>query len=88
MPTRKSSSLSLDEAKRLLGSIVKVMRRGLEQGGASDSTYRNFYGKKGRYQREFLVYGRDKCKCLRCGSELKKGKVSGRGTWWCGSCQR
>lgn len=87
-PTRIAKSLSSEEVVNLLKSVRKVMGSGLKAGGASDNTYRDFYGNMGSYQDEFLVYGKTNGICLKCGGKLKYEKVSGRGTWWCHICQR
>lgn len=86
-PRRKASSLNKKEASILLSSIQKVMERGLELGGASDNTFRNFEGGRGGYQNEFLVYGRTKEPCKRCGNTLERVVVGGRGSWVCSHCQ-
>lgn len=87
-PQRGGSSLTRNEARRLLVAIKKVLERGLAAGGASDNSYVDAYGNKGSYQTEFLVYGRTGDKCDRCKLPLVYGKVGGRGTWWCEGCQR
>lgn len=84
-PNRKANSLKLSEVTQLLAAIILVFERGLVTGGASDNSYVDATGRKGRYQNEFRVYKGGICK--RCGRELIYGKVGGRGTWWCESCQ-
>jgi formamidopyrimidine-DNA glycosylase len=86
-PRRKANSLKLSEVKKLRQSLVSVLRRGLETGGASDNTYRDFYGGRGSYQDEFLAYGRSGEPCNNCGTPLKRIVVGGRGTWMCNKCQ-
>lgn len=87
-PRRKANTLSKKEAKKLRKSLEIVLARGLATGGASDNTYRDFYGGRGSYQDEFLVYGRGKEPCLKCGMRLSRIVVGGRGTWVCGECQK
>jgi len=86
-PHRKANSLTIKEVDKLLKSLRRVMERGLRTGGASDNSYLDAYGKKGKYQEEFLTYGKTKGKCEKCGRPLTREKVGGRGTWWCESCQ-
>lgn len=86
-PTKKANTLSSKEVSRLRASLVKVLERGIELGGASDNTYRDFYGGRGSYQDEFLVYGRGGEPCNRCGRALIRIVVGGRGTWMCLDCQ-
>lgn len=87
-PRRKANSLKLSEIKKLRLSLCEVLDRGLATGGASDNTYRDFYGGRGRYQDEFLTYGRTGEPCNKCGMPLKRIVVGGRGTWVCDKCQK
>lgn len=86
-PRTKANSLTLAQVKRLRESLCRVLEKGLATGGASDNTYRDFYGERGSYQDEFLVYGRTGLPCNRCGTPLKRIVVGGRGTWICPKCQ-
>lgn len=87
-PRRKANSLKLSEVKKLRKSLCDVLERGLATGGASDNTYRDFYGGRGGYQNEFLTYGRTGEPCNKCGMGLKRIVVGGRGTWMCEHCQK
>lgn len=87
-PLRPANSLSLDEKKKLFGAIETVLKKGLENGGASELTYVNALGQEGSYQKHFQVYAQDGKKCRRCGTEIKKIVVAGRGTYYCPICQR
>lgn len=87
-PKRKATSLSTQETKKLFESIEKVLKKGLEEGGATELNYVNALGMEGRYQEYFLVYGREKEKCKNCGEVIKKIRLCGRGTYFCSSCQR
>ncbi|MEI8232719.1 MAG: DNA-formamidopyrimidine glycosylase [bacterium] len=87
-PRRKANSLKLTEVAKLRQGLCSVLERGLYLGGASDNTYRDFYGGRGGYQNEFLVYGRTGEPCNNCGRSLKRIVVGGRGTWMCEECQK
>ncbi len=87
-PRRKANTLKLSEVKKLRGSLVTVLERGLATGGASDNSYVDAYGNRGTYQDEFLVYGRTGEPCHNCGLALKRIVVGGRGTWVCEHCQK
>ncbi len=87
-PRRKANSLKKKEVAELRKSIISVLDRGLALGGASDNTYRDFYGGKGGYQNEFLTYGRTGEPCNRCGAKIERIVVGGRGTWICEKCQK
>ena len=87
-PRRIAKSLKLKEVAKLRASLCSVLERGLYTGGASDNTYRDFYGGQGSYQNEFLTYGRTGEPCNRCGLALRRIVVGGRGTWMCERCQK
>ncbi len=87
-PRRIAKNLKLKEVAKLRKSLCSVLERGLATGGASDNTYRDFYGGLGSYQNEFLVYGRTGEPCNNCGMTLKRIIVGGRGTWICEGCQK
>jgi len=87
-PRRKAKSLKEEEIKKLYASIIKVLKKGLENGGASELSYVNVLGQEGKYQVHFLAYGRDGKKCVRCKHLMKKITLGGRGTYFCPACQR
>lgn len=87
-PRRKAEKLSNEEIKKLYDSILKVLKKGLENGGASELTFVNALGQEGKYQHHFLSYGKDGKKCVRCGSIIKKIALGGRGTYFCPNCQK
>ncbi|MEK7534636.1 MAG: bifunctional DNA-formamidopyrimidine glycosylase/DNA-(apurinic or apyrimidinic site) lyase [Patescibacteria group bacterium] len=87
-PRRSAKQITPEEAKRLFDSILKVLKKGLESGGASELSFVNVLGQEGGYQNHFLVYGRESEKCKRCGSEIKKIRLGGRGTYFCEKCQK
>ncbi len=87
-PRRKAKSLTETEIKKLYDSVLKVLKKGLENGGASELNYVNALGQEGKYQHHFLVYGQEGKKCKNCASVIKKIKLGGRGTYFCQNCQK
>lgn len=47
-----------------------------------------YRGKLGYFDRALLVYGRGGQECVRCGAEIVKITVGGRGTHYCPVCQK
>ena len=86
-PRRKAKKLSNEEIKKLYDSILKVLKKGLENGGASELNFVNALGQEGKYQHNFLAYAQDGQKCVRCGGIMKKITLGGRGTYFCPECQ-
>ena len=87
-PLRAAGSLRPDEIVRLHEALRWVLRKGIRFGGSSLSDYVDAKGQRGRMQREFEVYGRTGEPCSRCGGEIRRTVVGGRGTFHCPRCQR
>lgn len=87
-PLRTAGSLAHDEAARLHEALRWVLRKGIRFGGSSLTDYVDARGQPGRMQREFQAYGRAGEPCSRCGGEIRRTVVGGRGTFHCPRCQR
>jgi len=89
-PTRKANSLTRKEVEKIHTATIKVIMRGIETGGASESTYKHINGMGGSYQNEVLTYRRENELCKRegCKGVIKKIKLGGRGTFYCPLCQK
>jgi formamidopyrimidine-DNA glycosylase len=87
-PRRPAAELSEEEVRALHRGIRQALKAGIARQGATLRDYRKPDGSSGRMQSEFKVYGRDGEPCLRCGAPLEKTRIGGRGTWFCGTCQR
>lgn len=87
-PRRLVGSLSDDELNNLYKQVRKVMKLSIEKGGSTNRNYVNAEGKKGSYMDYANVFRREKTPCPRCGSEIIKNKVAGRGTHICPICQQ
>ena len=88
-PERLAGSLSLDETKKLVEGACKVMDESIESGGSTMATYVRADGTKGDYLEKFAKVFRNEGKpCPRCGAEIIKIRVAGRGTHICPECQK
>jgi len=87
-PKIPANSLSSKEVKDLFNAIETVLKRGLEEGGASELTFVNVLGEAGNYQNHSLVYGHQGEKCSKDGSVIEKYMLAGRGTYVCPVCQK
>jgi formamidopyrimidine-DNA glycosylase len=87
-PLRTAGSLRADEIARLHEALRWVLQKGIRYGGASRRDYRDARGAEGRMQQEFQVYDRAGEPCPRCGAEVVRTVVGGRGTFHCPRCQR
>lgn len=86
-PATRVKNVSDAQLKKLLEQIKFVMNLSLEQGGSTDRNYVDAEGKKGNYLTFANVFRREGQACKRCGSEIVKTRVAGRGTHVCLNCQ-
>ncbi|HET7656762.1 MAG TPA: DNA-formamidopyrimidine glycosylase [Bacillales bacterium] len=77
-----------EAVKRLHGAIRKTLREAVAQGGSTVRSYVNGQGQMGMFQQSLFVYARRGEPCSKCGTEVEKKVVSGRGTHYCPKCQR
>lgn len=84
-PTRRTVSRA--QAERLLAELRHVLEQGIANGGTTLRDYRRVDGDRGRNQLELDCYGRAGQPCRRCGAELRRSVVDGRGTTSCPLCQ-
>ncbi|MEW4353440.1 DNA-formamidopyrimidine glycosylase [Streptococcus pneumoniae] len=86
-PSQPSHRLLDQEITTLHEQIIAVLQLGIEKRGSTIRTYRNALGEDGTMQDFLMVYGRTGEPCARCGAEIEKMKVAGRGTHICPRCQ-
>ncbi len=87
-PRRPAGAVSLAEWKSLCREIKNILRKAIDSGGSTIRSYRTVDGSEGGFQRELLVYGKGKEACPRCGEEIQTLRLGGRGTFFCGACQK
>jgi len=79
--------LSREECSAVRSSLRRVVRESLAAGGVSERDYVHVDGSRGGYADRLAVHGRAGQSCRRCRDLLLHGRVAGRGTVWCPSCQ-
>ncbi len=87
-PERMANKLSLKDLTRIVDACVEIIQHAIRLGGSSIKSYVNGYGQPGSFQHTLRVYGRQGQPCVRCGDAIRKGRVAGRGTHVCLSCQK
>lgn len=87
-PRKKVIKLNDADIKRLMQGIKKALLLGIKYGGSTIAHFVNILGKKGRFLEKAYVYSRENLPCKRCGGEVKKIKLAGRGTYYCETCQK
>ncbi len=86
-PLREAGRLKPAQYELLATTIQDALQAGLDAGGATIDDFRHADGLYGSFQDEFLVHRRAGEPCPRCGNEVEKIVVAGRGTYVCGRCQ-
>ena len=74
--------------KLLYDEMTAVLRLSIEKGGSTDKNYVNAEGKRGSYLTFARVFRREGQPCPRCGTNIIKTRVAGRGTHLCPYCQK
>lgn len=88
-PREPAGKLEPRDAKRLLLGARRVMEASINSGGSTMKTYVKADGTKGDYLEKFAkVFRREGQPCERCGAEIEKIRVAGRGTHICPYCQK
>jgi len=87
-PLTPSRVVSKAKAYALAGAIREVLAASLEFRGTTLQDYRTVNGEVGGYLAQLQVYGQPDAPCPRCGRPITKTVVGGRGTHFCGHCQR
>lgn len=87
-PLRSVHSLSDKDIKTLFSELQAVLTLSIEKGGSTDRNYVNAEGKRGSYIDFARVFRREGKTCPRCGHEIIKTRVAGRGTHLCPHCQK
>jgi formamidopyrimidine-DNA glycosylase len=86
-PRRPAGRLTAAQWAALRAGVIDALRAGIDARGASIDDFRHIDGFRGSFQDEFLVHHRAGEPCVRCGREVKKLVVAGRGTYVCERCQ-
>ena len=87
-PDRFVFTLTKEEMERVFLGIKQVLSEAVEARGTSLRDYVDFSGKKGEYSYRLKVYRRQGAPCYICGRPIRKIRLGGRSTHFCGYCQK
>jgi formamidopyrimidine-DNA glycosylase len=86
-PLRPAGRLSRSQYAALRDGVIEALQAGIDARGATIDDFRDVDGVSGSFQEQFLVHRRAGEPCPRCGREIVKMVVGGRGTYVCETCQ-
>jgi formamidopyrimidine-DNA glycosylase len=86
-PARPAGRLTAAQWRALAEAVEDALREGIDAKGASIDDFRHLDGARGSFQDRFLIHLRAGQPCVRCGAEVRKLLVAGRGTYVCERCQ-
>jgi len=87
-PLASAARLAPGRLARLHQAVAEVLAEAIAAGGSSISDYVDADGRRGWFQFEHRVYGREGEPCPACGSAIRRIVLSQRGTHYCPRCQR
>ena len=87
-PAKLAASLNRNQGKLLFESLQKILQEAIVLRGSSISDFLDAEGQPGEYQRHHQVYGREGKRCPRCRTEIRRGIVAGRSSFYCPKCQK
>ncbi len=89
-PNKKAGLIKKKDYKKIIINSRKVLSNAIKKGGSTIKDFKNTFGKKGDFQKNFNVYDRNglKCKRSKCEGVIQKKKISNRSTFFCNSCQK
>jgi formamidopyrimidine-DNA glycosylase len=87
-PWRLTCDVTPEEWRKIVTATGDILKTAVICRGTSISDWRDLFGEKGEYQHRLKVYGHEGKTCPRCHDQIERRKLSGRGTYYCPSCQR
>lgn len=84
-PRKSGKTLKLDQIKDIVKHTKLVLQEAIKHNGTTISDYRSVEDKTGEFQNFLKVYDKKTCEC---GALIIKIKQAGRGTYFCGKCQK
>jgi formamidopyrimidine-DNA glycosylase len=87
-PRREVGRLRCPQWDRLCLAIKEVLQAAIDAHGTSFSDYVDSDGRRGAFQNQLLVYGREGAPCMRDGRPIRRMVQAGRSTFYCARCQR
>ncbi len=87
-PEKLGKEITEENAKNIITSADKIIKRAIELGGTTIKSYTSSLGVTGRFQQELMVHKRENEECRLCHNKIQKIKINGRSTYFCPNCQK
>lgn len=89
-PERPCNEMRKADCERLVNEIKDTLKEAIEAGGSTLKDFKHGEDKIGYFQHEFKVYDRkgEECKNRGCKTKIERVNISGRGTFFCPTCQK
>lgn len=87
-PRQKTDSLSPAKWQEIEEATISILNKAIDCRGTTVSDWRDLFGRKGEYQHHLKVYARQGSPCPRCQVAIQYTRLSGRGTYFCPTCQK
>jgi formamidopyrimidine-DNA glycosylase len=87
-PHREVGGLRRRHWERICSAVKEVLQSAIDAHGTSFSDYMDSEGRRGKFQNQLLVYGREGEPCVQDGHPIKRIVQAGRSTFFCARCQR
>lgn len=86
-PERRACDLTETDAANLYDAIRAVLVQGIRHRGTTLNDFCDLEGETGENQNSLSVFQRTEEPCPRCGTQIQRAVVGGRGTFFCPKCQ-
>lgn len=86
-PAQKINLVSKSRLGNLHKAVRKILLKAIKAGGSSIDNYVKVDGKVGEFQLQHKAYGREGEPCRKCGTRIKRIKISQRSSYFCPRCQ-
>ena len=89
-PVRQATKLKNFEIKKIIKFSKKILKNSIKLGGSTIKDFSSENGKKGNFQDNFKVYGRENQNCsnIDCNLRIIRTVISNRATFFCKKCQK
>lgn len=87
-PLRPAGRLSLEDCRKLVAAIQKVLKASIKRGGTTIRDFVSSKGDLGYFVQSLKVYDRSGENCKRCRTPISVTRLAGRSTYWCPECQK